>query len=151
MVATLSRKLHMSVSQSYRRYQTSIETPEGRRKVLQVTVKREGKKPLVAHWGGISLARYMKATLNDQQTFNWSQRSELEQRLLAQKCELCGSSEQIQVHHIRALKDLQRSGQAERPKWVQIMAARQRKTLITCQKCHNDIHAGRADGRHKLA
>lgn len=150
LVATLSRKLHLSVSQIYRRYQTSMETPEGPRTVLQVTVERERKKPLVARWGGISLARQMKATLDDQQSFVWSQRSELEKRLLAQRCELCGSQEQIEVHHIRALKDLQRNGQAERPKWVHIMAARHRKTLITCQKCHHDIHAGRADGRHQL-
>ena len=150
LVATLSRKLHLSVSQISRRYQISIETTEGLRKVLQVTVEREGKKPLVARWGGISLTRRMKATLDDQQAFVWSQRSELEKRLLAQRCELCGSQEQLEVHHIRALKDLQRIGQAERPKWVYIMAARHRKTLIICQKCHNDIHAGRADGRHQL-
>jgi len=150
LVATLSRKLHLSVSQISRRYQISIETTEGLRKVLQVTVEREGKKPLGARWGGISLTRRMKATLDDQQAFVWSQRSELEKRLLAQRCELCGSQEQLEVHHIRALKDLQRNGQAERPKWVHIMAARHRKTLMLCQKCHNDIHAGRADGRHQL-
>jgi group II intron reverse transcriptase/maturase len=150
LLAPLSRKLRVRVSHIYRRYQSTIQTPEGPRKVLQVTVEREGKNPLVAHWGGITLARHSKATLNDQPSFNWSQRSELEKRLLAQRCELCGSPEQIQVHHIRALKDLQRNGQAEKPGWVSIMAARHRKTLITCQKCHNDIHAGRADGRYKL-
>ena len=150
LVATLSRKLRLSASQIYRRYETHMETKQGRRKVLQVTVEREGKKPLVAQWGGISLARQTKATLDDHVPFVWSQRSELEERLLAHTCELCGSHEQIEVHHIRALKDLQQKGQAQRPKWVMIMAARQRKTLITCQKCHNDIHAGRADGHHHM-
>lgn len=150
LMATLSRKLRVSITQIYRRYETTVETAEGPRKALQAKVEREGKKPLVAQWGGISLARQMKATLNDSPPFAWSQRSELEKRLLAQTCELCGSQTQIEVHHIRALKDLQQKGQAERPKWVQIMAARHRKTLITCQKCHNDIHAGRADGRHRL-
>jgi group II intron reverse transcriptase/maturase len=150
LIATLSRKLHLSVAQIYRRYQTSVETPEGPRKVLQVTVEREGKKPLIARWGGISLARRTKATLKDHPAITWGKRSELEKRLLAQTCELCGSQEHIEVHHIRALKDLQRNGQTERPRWVQIMAARHRKTLITCQKCHNDIHAGRADGHHHM-
>ncbi len=114
-----------------------------------MTVEREGKKPLVARWGGISLARNMKAVLNDSFLWNWSQRSELEKRLLADTCELCGSHEAVEVHHIRALKDLQRKGREEKPKWVQVMAARRRKTLITCRKCHNDIHAGRADG-HRI-
>ncbi len=149
LTSTLAHKLRISVSQVYDRYQTLMETPDGPRKVLQVTVEREGKKPLVARWGGISLARNMKAVLNDSLPWAWSQRSELEKRLLADTCELCGSHEAVEVHHIRALKDLQRKGREEQPKWVQVMAARRRKTLITCRKCHNDIHAGRADG-HRI-
>ncbi|HEY6407344.1 MAG TPA: maturase, partial [Ktedonobacteraceae bacterium] len=105
---------------------------------------------LVARWGGITLARKTTAILNDHPAPLWGDRSELEKRLLADTCELCGSREQVEVHYIRALKDLQRKGQGQRPRWVQIMAARRRKTLITCQKCHNDIHAGRADGRRQL-
>ena len=150
LVATLARKLRVSISHIYRRYETHLETKDGPRKGLQVTIEREGKKPLVAQWGGISLARQTKAILTDGVPFVWSQRSELEKRLLAHVCELCGSQIQIEVHHIRALKDLQLPGQAEKPGWMQIMAARQRKTLITCQKCHQDIHAGRADGRYRM-
>jgi len=151
LVATLAHKLRISISKVYHRYETTIETPDGPRKVLQVTVEREGgKKPLVARWGGISLARNNKATLDDSIAPTWAGRSELEKRLLADICELCGSREHVEVHHIRALKDLERKGQAERPRWVQIMAARRRKTLVACRKCHNDIHAGRADGRRPL-
>jgi len=150
LVATLAHKLRVSISKVYKRYETTVETPDGPRKVLQVTVEREGgKKPLVAQWGGISLARKTKAVLNDQIAPLWGDRSELEKRLLADTCELCGSREQVEVHHIRALKDLQHKGQGKRPRWVQIMAARRRKTLVTCRKCHNDIHAGRADGRRQ--
>jgi len=58
-------------------------------------------------------------------------------------CELCGSQEGVQVHHVRSLKDLKRKGRAEKPGWVKQMASRQRKTLVVCQKCHTDIHAGR--------
>jgi hypothetical protein len=151
LTKTLAHKLRISVPQVYKRYGTMLETPEGPRKGLQVVVERgEGKKPLIARWGGISLARRSKAVLNDQLPFAWSQRSELEKRLLADTCELCGSHEHVEVHHIRALKDLQPKGRAAKPKWVSIMAARHRKTLITCRKCHHDIHAGRADGHHLL-
>jgi group II intron reverse transcriptase/maturase len=151
LVSTLAHKLRITVAKVYDRYETTIQTPEGLRKVLQVTVERkEGKKPLVARWGGITLARKTTAILNDHPAPLWGDRSELEKRLLADTCELCGSREQVEVHHIRALKDLQRKGQAERPRWVQIMAARRRKTLITCRKCHHDIHAGRANGRRQL-
>jgi len=151
LVATLAQKLRVSISKIYDRYETTIETPDGPRKVLQVTVEREGgKKPLIARWGGISLARRNTAVLDDSIAPVWGGRSELEKRLLADICELCGSREQVEVHHIRALKDLQHKGQGERPRWVQIMAARRRKTLVACRKCHHDIHAGRIDGRHKL-
>ena len=151
LVATLAQKFRVSISKIYDRYETTIETPDGPRKVLQVIVEREGgKKPLIARWGGISLARRNKAILDDSIAPIWGGRSELEKRLLADICELCGSREDVEVHHIRALKDLQHKGQGERPQWVQIMAARRRKTLVACRKCHNDIHAGRADGRRKL-
>jgi group II intron reverse transcriptase/maturase len=150
LVSTLAHKLRVSVSKVYKRYETLVETPDGPRKVLQVMVEREGgKKPLIAQWGDISLARQTKVVLKDHFAPVWGDRSELEKRLLADICELCGSQEQVEVHHIRALKDLQRKGQAERPRWVQIMAARRRKTLVTCRRCHNDIHAGRADGRRQ--
>ncbi|HLZ59907.1 MAG TPA: group II intron reverse transcriptase/maturase, partial [Ktedonosporobacter sp.] len=151
LTKTLAHKLRLSVPQVYKRYGTMLDTPEGPRKGLRVVVERgEGKKPLVAHWGGISLARQVKAILHDQLPFPWSPRSELEKRLLADTCELCGSHKHVQVHHIRALKDLQVRGRAAKSKWVTIMAARQRKTLITCRTCHYDIHAGRADGQHLL-
>ena len=84
LVATLAHKLRISISKVYKRYETTAQTPDGPRKVLQVTVEREeGKKPLVARWGGISLARKTKAVLNDQVAPVWGDRSELEKRLLA--------------------------------------------------------------------
>jgi len=63
--------------------------------------------------------------------------------MLADACELCGSQEAVEVHHVRRLADLQRNGRSEKPRWVEVMAARRRKTLVVCLACHNDIHAGR--------
>src|SRR5436305_484104 len=73
-------------------------------------------------------------------------RSELEKRLLAQVCEVCEATrltDQIEVHHLRALKDLKIYDGREKPRWVKIMAARKRKTLVLCRTCHADLHAGR--------
>jgi len=72
--------------------------------------------------------------------------AELEKRLLAQVCEICEATHlttQIEVHHIRALKDLKPYDGREKPLWVKIMAARRRKTLVLCRTCHDDLHAGR--------
>ena len=150
LTKTIARKLHCTVVEVYHRYQTIIPTPQGPFKGLMVKIERKGRPPLEAYWGGISLARRMKAVLNDSPKPVWNYRhTELVQRLLAEECELCGSQSNVQVHHVRALKALRRKGYAERAAWEQTMISRRRKTLIVCESCHAEIHAGRADGRER--
>ena len=148
LTKTLARKYRLSVPKVYDRYQAMLETPNGPRKGLQVTVEREGKRPLVAQWGGISLKRRLEVVLNDAPKAVHNARTELVQRLLAEVCELCGSTVGVAVHHVRRLKDLDQQGRSTAPAWVKKMAARHRKTLVVCATCHHDIHAGRADGSH---
>jgi Putative restriction endonuclease len=69
------------------------------------------------------------------------------QRLLAQKCEICGATDNIEVHHIRKLADIKRQGCKERPEWMKKMSARRRKTLVVCRQCHEKIQYGRYDGK----
>lgn len=61
-------------------------------------------------------------------------------RLQARVCELCGSNDELEMHHVRKLKDLK--GKSE---WEVKMIARKRKTLALCIKCHHKIHAGSID------
>ncbi len=143
LVKTLADKFQMPVSRVYRKYRASIVVDGVPYTGLQVIRERAGKRPLVATWGGISLKWNIQAPLTDQPHPLWNGRSELEQRLLAQVCELCGSRDQVQVHHVRALKDLQKYPGREKPPWVIRMAARHRKTLVLCRSCHYDVHAGR--------
>jgi hypothetical protein len=145
LTRTLARKLRMSVARVYRCFGATLQTDQGPRVGLEVRAERDaGMRPLIAQWGGITLARHKKAVLEDSIPLRiCSLRSDLERRLLANTCELCGSQEDIEVHHVRALKDLQYKGRRPPPLWIQVMAARQRKTLVTCQACHADIHAGR--------
>lgn len=143
LTKTLARKYRITVPQVYRRYRAVLDTEHGPRRGLQVVVAREGgRPPLVAHWGGISLARDITPRpLYDNPPRIWnSHRSELVQRLMADACELCGSGKQVEVHHIRALKDLNPQGRKQQPAWVMRMAARRRKTLVVCRACHKDIH-----------
>lgn len=144
LAKTLAHKLKVSVSQVYRRYQTRMTTEDGPRKVLQITIPREGKPPLVATWGATSLVRDTNVTwLDDDPPLVWNQRTELVERLLTDTCELCGSRGQVEVHHIKALKDLDQPGRRAKPEWMRTMVARRRKTLVVCRRCHADIHAGR--------
>lgn len=78
----------------------------------------------------------------DQMRITHYPRTQLIDRLLANECEICGATNNIEVHHIRALKDVKEQS----ADWAKLMAAMHRKTLIVCQKCHDKIHTGRYDG-----
>jgi hypothetical protein len=144
LVKTLANKRRCRMSQVRRRYGTTLQTANGPRQGLRVVVERgEGKKPLVAQWGGISLGRQREAILTDHPPQPKNYGTELLERLLAQESELCQSEEEVEVHHVRALKDLRKKGRRARPEWMRRMAARQRKTLIVCRDCHEAIHGGR--------
>jgi hypothetical protein len=143
LLKTLAHTLRLSVNQVAKRYRATIETDQGPRKGFRVVVERgKGRKPLVAEWGGISLKWRVDAVLNDQPERVWNVGTELLQRLLAKTCGLCGSRVDVQVHHVRALKDLQPQRAGPRPEWVKVMVARRRKTLIVCRKCHDAIEHG---------
>src|SRR5438874_1145965 len=154
LAKTLALKYKTSVREIYKKYQTEIAVAGKRFKVFQVVIAREGKKPLVATWGGITLTWDIRATIEDRPPRKWISRSELEKRLLAQVCEVCEATRltaQIEVHHIRALKDLNTYDGREKPLWVKIMAARRRKTLVLCRTCHDDLHAGRPLKREQVS
>jgi hypothetical protein len=146
LTKTLAAKHQMSVKAVYDKYQAEMVVNDRTYKVLQAVAAREGKEPLIATWGGIPLEWDIKATVDDKIYRHWNSRSELEKRLLAQVCEACGVTHmtaKIEVHHIRALKDLNKYEGREKTWWVKTMAARRRKTLVLCRTCHVDLHAGR--------
>ena len=144
LLRTLAAKHKTTVRKLNRKYKATAETPYGPMKCLKVIVKREGKKPLVAQFGGIPLRRMPHAVLVDQvPQYVRYERNELIRRLLADKCELCGSTHHCEVHHVRKLADLKKPGRREKATWEKIMIARRRKTLVVCRDCHQAIHAGR--------
>jgi hypothetical protein len=149
LAMTLARKHQTSVRKIMNKYKAELVVDGQIYKGLQAILPREGKEPLIATWGGIPLKWDITAKIEDrpqQPLRRWNNRSELEKRLLAQTCEYCEATyltDSIEVHHIRALKDLNKYTGREKPWWVRIMAARHRKTLILCHTCHMDIQYGR--------
>jgi hypothetical protein len=145
MLKTLAAKHATTVTKMARKYRTRVTTSDGPRVCFQVTVPRDGRKPLVARFGGIPLKRQPTAIINDRKPPQaTTQGNELIHRLLARRCELCASRTGLQVHHVRKLADLDKPGRPDRPAWIRLMAKRKRKTLVVCERCHHDIHAGRA-------
>ena len=148
LLKTLAFKHKSSIIKMLAKYKTTTTSTNGRTvPCLQVVVPREDKPPLVATWGGISLSYKKKAVIEDAPYQVYGGRTELIKRLLANKCELCGSEENIEVHHIRKLADLNKHNGKLVPKWKEIMSARRRKTLVTCRDCHHAIHNGSINTR----
>ena len=147
LAKTLAAKHKTTCRKIIRRYKSTVQTEHGERVCLKVVKERgNGKRPRVTQFGGIPLKRNRQAILVDRQPQRYRfNRNELIKRLEADKCEMCDSTEDVQVHHIRALRDLNVKGQREKSRWVQIMAARKRKTLVVCRTCHTNIHHGRSN------
>ena len=144
LAQTLANKHKTTSAKIFRRYKSTVQTAHGGRACLDVVKQQgEGKRPLVARFGGIPLKRNRQAVLADQKPQrDRVERNELIKRLLADECELCGSKEYVQVHHVRALRDLNVKGRGAKSPWVQIMAARRPKTLVVCRPCHLKAHGG---------
>lgn len=145
LVKTIANKHKRTVSWVYRKYYR--KSPEGVM-AIAVEVKREGQDTLISWFGAKPIRFSKKVVIADQKTQLWANRSDVIRRLLADKCELCDSTKDVQVHHVRKLKDIKRryQGRAQPPKWVKKMAALRRKTLVVCAACHQSIHAGTYDG-----
>jgi group II intron reverse transcriptase/maturase len=148
LTRTLAHKHQCSVTSIYSKYKVVVLD----RMMLRVVVERPGKEPLVAVFGGIPFERNPKGLVKADFWFEqaWSfyssDRSEVVQRLLAEKCELCGAKGPVVMHHIRKLADIDRPGRRPKATWEKIMSARKRKSLAVCKDCHQKIHAGTYDG-----
>ncbi len=145
---TLAAKHRLTLSQIFQKYGTEVPTIYGPLKAIRAIKPRVDKRPLVATFGGLPLRRQEYPVLNCDPAIipGWNRRSELVQRLAADRCELCGSEDHVQVHHIRKLSDLLLTGRREKMPWENVMIARKRKTLVVCRSCHEKIDHGSYDG-----
>lgn len=66
-------------------------------------------------------------------------RTSLIDRLKARNCELCGETSELEMHHVRKLKDVAKG----KDPWEVHMIARKRKTMAVCHTCHMKIHHGK--------
>ena len=146
LAKTLAAKHKMTVRKVFWKYKKTIVTVDGPVKVLMVEVKREGKESLFAYFGGIRLVQSRDYDVDEVPKQIYNGRSQLIDRLTRNVCELCGSSAEVEMHHIHKLKNLHRLGRCEKPEWMVRMIAMRRKTLAVCGVYHHLIHVGKYDG-----
>jgi group II intron reverse transcriptase/maturase len=141
MLKTLAAKHKSSVTKMAARFKAKIETPHGLRTCFEARVPRDGKKDLVARFGGIPLLRDKNRVITDPvQVQVPLPRKELIHRLRTRRCELCGQHGTVAVHQVAKLARLGKPGPGQ-PAWAAVMARKRRKTLVVCQPCHEVIHA----------
>jgi group II intron reverse transcriptase/maturase len=141
MLKTLGAKHRSSVAKMAARHKAEAITSDGPRACFEARRRREGRKDLVARFGGIPLKQHRRAVIADPAPVPvHPPRRELVHRLRRRQCELCEQGATVAVHQVAALADLGRPGPGQ-PAWAALMARMRRKTLIVCTACHEHIHA----------
>jgi group II intron reverse transcriptase/maturase len=97
---------------------------------IPFTLAREVKKPDLSHSFDGSGGRTLKDPYSVLNT-----RAEQAHSALQGVCSLCGSKNNIEMHHVRGLKDLKGRERSDR-----IMIAINRKQIPLCQTCHLTVH-----------
>jgi group II intron reverse transcriptase/maturase len=151
---TIARKEKCSVAQVIEKYGVEVKRKQGTgtRKLLGVTYETKAGKKTLTYFNE-SLKKKDQPDTGPGGLGIWDKpilkRHQILKRLTADTCELCGkpwdSTNTLEVHHVRKLKDVKqkyaRRGQ-HIPQWVLRMSSLRRKTLVVCQKCHDEIRAG---------
>ena len=128
---TLARKHQRSIGQMIDKYRYGktwaipYETKIGKKymPIVRFTDMRAKRKSRYSH--------DIDKIVNPHYGFN-----ELDKRISAKKCELCGAENiAFEIHHINKLKNLK-----GKEMWEKVMISRKRKTLVVCKKCHYKIH-----------
>src|SRR5215831_4580620 len=150
LLKTLASKNHTSVTKESKRLKATTKTSDGPRKCLKLTIQREKKTPLIAIFGGLSLKRRKHPLMEDRVILPYVQlRSEIVERLLNDTCEVCGEKKNVQMHHVRHLRDLNKKGKREMPLWMKVMIMRKRKSIPLCKGCHDDVHHNRPKSKRQ--
>jgi hypothetical protein len=150
LVKTLATKHRCKTAPIYRKL---IHTTKDGLKAIKVVVSRQDKPDLVTTFGAQPIRYQRTATIKDRpESGFFITRTQLIDRMQAEACELCGSNDRVEIHHIHKLKDYrERFKGKEPPEWLKRMMEMRRKTLVTCHECHVKIHNGTYDGKRLQA
>ncbi len=146
-VRTLANKHKTSRGKIYAKYKRRSEHGV-KALIVEKPNPNNPDKPYRAKFGDKPIRVTFDTIIKDNKEGFYVGHNELVKRLLAGSCELCGSTDRIQVHHIRKLADVRKQyrNKPSAPAWTKLMMARHRKTVVVCHQCHRHIHNGTYDG-----
>ena len=64
-------------------------------------------------------------------------------KILNSCCNICGSANNIEIHHV---KHLRKNGRSKKDFLTQMMIKMNRKQIPLCANCHHKVHSGQYDG-----
>ena len=150
MMKTIAHKEKSSVRKVRAKY--GIDVPRklgtGTRKIVGVRyTTKSGERTMTYFNDSLNVVKKPNVMLSEKYQAGVKRGGQLINRLNANVCELCGTQEgEFEIHHERKLKDIKdkykKRGKAI-PGWVLEMSRINRKTLIVCECCHNNIHSGK--------
>ena len=146
LAKTISNKMKISVATVYRKHVVTGSNSGNR--CLQARLETRKGTRFVA-FGDFSLKRDMAPSHKDCDPYiPMLPTRELTMRLYSTECELCSRlTKELEVHHIRRMKDVRRKvKEGSKERWHEVMAYRNRKTLVVCHQCHQHIHATQRHG-----
>jgi hypothetical protein len=154
LAKTIARKEKSSVKKVIDKYGIDVPLKQstGTRKIIGVKYEtKNGIKTMTYFNESLSKIDEPKTGASDKLIVDMPVRHQILDRINANTCELCGkasdNNKDFEIHHVRKLKDIKQkySKRGDRiPNWVLAMSSLNRKTLVVCKKCHDDIHGGRA-------
>lgn len=133
MFKTFSSKYESTVRKIIRKYT--------RDKIFRVQYEdNRGKiKERTLYHGGFRQQKHARLDFADNlPSYRATQSTSLMARLKARECEYCGATDNLQMFHVRKLKNLE--GKQE---WERFMIARKRKTIAVCNNCYRKIHGNK--------
>jgi group II intron reverse transcriptase/maturase len=150
LTRTLAWKLRSKTKKINQRFKR-VGPKSGKNSIVVTLETEEGQKQVTFGDFSLRVDRVPRHTTEHNFFRPYLPARELTLRLKHNRCELCQkAADDLEVHHIRRLKDIRREvkmGKAHR--WQSVMAARNRKTLVVCIPCHNQIHS--SDGVRRRA
>ena len=142
LTKTLAAKLKISVHKIYKKFGSTKQINDYTYKVLKETIIDKNKKTYEIYFGAIPLKKVKinsNYILNDlMNLYSFPLRYNRIQKILYRKCEICGSKENLIVHHVNHLKNILNQINT----WKFNRSVKKRKTIVICHNCHTKIHNG---------
>ena len=129
---TLASKYKSSITKIFKKYGKTLKVQHSNQKGKLVSIELNIKN--------FPKTYKVSEIIDPFKVLNYAARS---LATLNSPCSLCGAKDNIEMHHVKHLKNLN----PKLSRHEAIMVSLKRKQIPVCKNCHNEIHRGKYDGK----